>query len=179
MTLEKHLIDTMKEWQMKIGSLDFNIRLYYPKISLCRYLDLDASIENEELIRYLEQYLAEKANYLGNITVSAKRDRFCLMIGKEGCSYVEKYISQPEFLTKFLEVLKKQSMQNMIMFFEEYGKEHGTTVCSEKEDDGVGTVLYFEDADVEPYVYCIDENEFGITYHRFTKEEYMDLSRGE
>ena len=53
MTLEKHVIDTMKEWQIKIGSFDSNIRLYYPKKSLCRYLDLNIDIDNNYNIKGL------------------------------------------------------------------------------------------------------------------------------
>ena len=175
MTLEKHVIDTMKEWQIKIGSFDSNIRLYYPKISLCRFLNLSIDIDNEELSSYIEQYFTEKIKYLGNVTVSANQDRFCIMVGKEGCDYVEKKIPEPEFLVKFLEILKSQKLQDILDYFREYAIKQGTCVCVEKEEGGLETVLYFADEHVEPYVYCIDENEFGITYHRFTKEDYVDL----
>ncbi|MEE1313564.1 MAG: DUF3877 family protein [Lachnospiraceae bacterium] len=175
MTLEKHIIDTMKEWQIKIGSFDTNIRLYYPKTSLCRYLNLSMDIDNELLIKKIEQYFADHISYLGNVTISAKEDRFCIEVGEKGCAYVEKKVQEPEFLTKFLVVLKSQKMQNILEYFEEYAKEHETCVCTKEEESGLETVVYFEDESIEPYVYCIDENEFGITYHRFTKEEYMDL----
>lgn len=174
MTLEKHVIDTMKEWQIKIGSFDSNIRLYYPKKSLCRYLDLNIDIDNKALIKYIEKYFADNTKDLGKVIVSEDRDRFCILVGKEGCEYVEKRVQEPEFLAKFLEVLKCQKMKNIIDFFEEYAKKQGTCVCTKKEEE-LETVLYFENEDIEPYVYCIDQNEFGITYHRFTKEDYMDL----
>ena len=175
MTLEKHVVDTMKEWQIKIGSFDSNIRLYYPKISLCRCLNLSIDIDNEDLSSYIEQYFAEKIKYLGNVTVNTNQDRFCIMVGKEGCDYVEKRIPEPKFLAKFLEVLKSQKMQDILDYFQEYAMKQGTCVCVEKKEGEVETVLYFADEYVEPYVYCIDENEFGITYHRFTKEDYVDL----
>ena len=38
MTLEKHVIDTVKEWQTKIGTDDAGVRLYYPKVSMSEYL---------------------------------------------------------------------------------------------------------------------------------------------
>lgn len=175
MTLEKHIIDTMKEWQIKIGNFDSNIRLYYPKVSLCRYLDLEPNIDNEELCRYIENYFANDVKYLGNVTITADRDRFCIMVGKEGCDYVEKEIPEPEFLTNFLEILKSQNMQNILDYFAEYARKSGTHIHCQEEEDGQETVLYFENEDVEPYVYCIDRNEFGITYHRFTKEDYLEL----
>ena len=37
MTLEKHVIDTVKEWQTKIGTDDAGVRLYYPKVSMLRF----------------------------------------------------------------------------------------------------------------------------------------------
>lgn len=175
MTLERHVIDTMKEWQIKIGSFDSKIRLYYPKTSLCRYLDLSADIENEVLSSYTEQYFHEDVKYLGNIAVSAEGDRFCIIVGKEGCEYVEKEVAEPEFLMHFLEILKDQKLPEILTFFEEYAKTHGTDICINEEENGTETVVYFENEAVEPYVYCIDKNEFGITYHRFTKEEYADL----
>lgn len=176
MILEKHVIDTMKEWQMKIGSFDSGIRLYYPKMSICRDLCLDAeTMDNEVLCRYIEHYFEENAGYLGRITVTADRERLCLLVGKEGCDYVAQNVSEPDFLTAFLEVLKEQDMQSVMNCFEAYAKKHGTEVCVRTEEDGHETVLYFENEWVEPYVYCIDHNEFGITYHRFTKEDYRQL----
>lgn len=176
MTLEKHLTDTMKEWQIKIGSLDSDIRLYYPKASLCRYLNLQADVDNEVLAQETENYFANHVKYLGNVSVSENKDRFCILVGREGCDYVEKKVPEPEFLAKFLEILKSQKMQNVLDYFEEYAKQHGTVVCMETEEEGMETILYFENEEIEPYVYCIDQNEFGITYHRFSKGDYMELN---
>ena len=175
MTLEKHIMDTMKEWQIKIGSFDSNIRLYYPKVSICRHLNLDKDIDNELLCRYTEHYFTEHAQYLGNVRVSAEHDRFCVLVDKTGCDYVEKNIEEPEFLTGFLSILKSQDMQKIIDFFEEYAKAHETKISIRKEENGLETAIAFENECVEPYVYCIDQNEFGITYHRFTKEDFEEL----
>lgn len=175
MTLEKHVTDTMKEWQIKIGSFDSNIRLYYPKVSICRYLNMDKDIDNELLCRYMENYFTEHALYLGEVKVSTEHDRFCVLISKGGCDYVEKNIPEPEFLTELLSVLKGQNMQNIVTYFKEYAKEHGTDIVIKREENGLETAIFFNDECVEPYVYCIDQNEFGITYHRFTKEDYAEL----
>lgn len=174
MTLEKHITDTMKEWQLKMDSFDSDIRLYYPKSSLCRYLKVSTDIEHDMLSRKIEQYFLENAKYLGNVNVSAAKDRFCIQVGKEGCNYVEQNVPNPELLPGFLEVIKEQKMQGILDFCEEYAKKHGTNVCVQKENESE-TVVFFENEDVEPYVYCIDQNEFGITYHRFTREEYQEL----
>ena len=123
LTLEKHVLDTMKEWQLKIGSLDQDIRLYYPKKSLCEFLEVEDTIEIDKLVKAVTEYLQSKAAYL----------------------------------------------------FEEYAKKEGTTYIVDKEQDGLGTVLYFADSRVDPYVYCLEEDDFGITYHRFARNDYRDL----
>ena len=56
MTLEKHVIDTVKEWQTKIGTDDAGVRLYYPKVSLCGYLKLPVEEDSEKICREAEAY---------------------------------------------------------------------------------------------------------------------------
>lgn len=51
MTLEKHVIDTVKEWQTKIGTDDAGVRLYYPKVSMCGYLKLPVEEDSEKICR--------------------------------------------------------------------------------------------------------------------------------
>ncbi len=175
LTLEKHVLDTMKEWQLKIGSLDQDIRLYYPKKSLCEFLEVEDTIEIDKLVKIVTEYLQSKATFLGDITTTAAGDRLCIEIGKEGCQYVEQFVEESEFLKLFLEALKKQKMEEMIYLFEEYAKKEDTTYIVDKEQDGSGTVLYFADSRVDPYVYCLEEDDFGITYHRFARNDYRDL----
>lgn len=175
LTLEKHVLDTMKEWQLKIGSLDQDIRLYYPKKSLCEFLEVEDIIEIDKLVKAVTEYLQSKAAFLGDITTTAAGDRLCIEIRKDGCQYVEQFVEEPEFLKLFLEVLKRQKMEEMIYLFEEYAKKEGTTYIVDKEQDGLGTVLYFADSRVDPYVYCLEEDDFGITYHRFARNDYRDL----
>lgn len=175
MTLEKHVIDTMKEWQLKMGSFDMDIRLYYPKTSLCRYMKTKSDIDNSILIQKIEAYIAAVMPYLGTVSITVQNDRFCIRISKEGCEYIEKNVPMPEFLAGLLEVLKVQKLESMVSYFEKYAAIHNTRLCKETDDEDGGIILYFADENVEPYVYCIDQNEFGITYHRFTKEEYAEL----
>lgn len=177
MTLEKHIIDTMKEWQLKIGSLDTGIGLYYPKDSLCGYLGLDEDMENEQLEQEVENYLNTKAPYLGKADVSYAKDRYCIRVDEVGCDYITNQVEEPEFLKLLLEQLKKQDFEGLKQAFEQYAKDHKTTLASEQEEDGLGTVFYFADEEVEPYVYCVEQDGFGITYHRFAKSDYVKLTQ--
>ena len=175
MTLEKHILDTMKEWQLKMGNFDTDIRLYYPKNSLCCYMEVERDSENAVLIQKIKTYIAEHMSYLEEVSITVQKDRFCIHISKEGCKYVEKNVPLPEFLAGLLEELKVQKLDSMVAYFEKYATVHNTKLCKEIDEDDGGTIFYFADENVEPYVYCIDENEFEITYHRFTKEEYKEL----
>ena len=47
--LKRHIYDTVKEWQMKIGSLDESIGLYYPAESLKSLLGLEQSATRRQL----------------------------------------------------------------------------------------------------------------------------------
>ncbi|MDE5781717.1 MAG: DUF3877 family protein [Lachnospiraceae bacterium] len=175
MTLEKHIMDTMKEWQIKLGSIGSDMKLYYPKTSLYEYLKISNDISCTELKEYIKKHLSVHAECLGEITVSHDDDRFCICIGKEGCRYVEQNIPEPDFLKKFLEALKSQNMDIIFRIFKEYAMENSTELCVEHEAGGATEVLYLKDETVEPYVYYIEQNEFGITYHRFTSNEYKNL----
>ncbi len=175
MDLKSHIIDTIKEWQLKIGEMEQSIRLYYPKESLCNYLSEDKDIAIIKLSALVKDYLNFNAPYLGKINVSNDGNRFCLEISVEGCKYVEENIYTPEFLNDFLSVLKNQSMDDIRELFRVYADKHNTSFMEAKEDDGLGTVFYFVDEKVDPYVYCIEQDVFGITYHRFARIDYEEL----
>lgn len=54
--LKRHIYDTVKEWQMKIGSLDESIGLYYPAESLKSLLGLEQSATRRQLDGALEKF---------------------------------------------------------------------------------------------------------------------------
>ena len=61
---------------------------------------------------------------------------------------------------------------------EDFADKYGESYREEdREAEGMGCVFCFENDDFEPYVYCVESDEFGLTYHRFTREDYEELSR--
>ncbi len=175
MTLEQHIIDTIGEWQVKMGSFDNTIRLYYPKESLCSYLGLEATISEEVLEKEVRTYLSERAPFLGSISTETEKSRVAILIERAGCNYVSEHFDTSELLMSLLEAIKTQKMELVERCFEEYALTHGTKLCKEAEDDGLGTVFYMEDETVEPYRYCVENDVFGITYHRFAREDFEKL----
>ena len=117
MTLEKHVIDTVKEWQTKIGTDDAGVRLYYPKVSMCGYLKLPVEEDSEKICQEAEAYFEKSVPELGHVTVTEKADRFCVFVSPEGCDYINLEIPVSEFLEGFLKVLKTQDMQQVRAYF--------------------------------------------------------------
>ena len=174
MDLKKHIIDTIKEWQLKIGYREGNMKLYYPGESLEALLGLtDAAQEQaaEALSHALLKFCDEAEPQLGRIKITGSYERYCLEIPPKGCAYVAGMVAEPEFLKRFLKEITKpgNTMEQMRECFAAYAAEKGT---SYKEE---GHAFYFTDENVEEYVYWVEENEFGLTYHRFTRADYERL----
>ena len=128
--------------------------------------------DSEKICQEAEAYFEKSVPELGHVTVTEKADRFCVFVSPEGCDYINREIPVSEFLEGFLKVLKTQDMQQVRAYFQAFAKAHGTTVCEEDDEEDLGTVLSFADKDVEPYLYCVTDDQFGITYHRFTKDDF-------
>lgn len=184
MNLEKHIIDTIKEWQLKIGYREGSMKLYYPGESLVDLL----GVEQERLESALAIFCQEQEMRMGRIAVSGGFERYCLTIPPKGCAYVAGKVEEPEFLKRFLAVLTKpgNTVVQIRNCFAEYAKEHAVEYVeemventahddSEHSHEHIGYAFYFADKASEEYVYWVEENEFGLTYHRFTWEEYRRL----
>ena len=100
--LEKHITDTIREWQVKIGYEGGTMKLYYPAESLRRSLSLD---ETEDLAKALSAFCKNVQPRLGMLAISAVKDRYCVEIPEEGCSYIEREIPVPELLQNLLQVI--------------------------------------------------------------------------
>lgn len=116
--LEKHITDTIREWQVKIGYEGGTMKLYYPAESLRRSLSLD---ETEDLDAALAAFCKEVQPRLGTLAISAVKDRYCVEIPEEGCSYIEQKIPVPELLQNLLQVItnawKHNGTGSKLLFF--------------------------------------------------------------
>lgn len=180
MDLRKHIIDTIKEWQLKIGYREGNMKLYYPGESLENLLNLSENGGDGRLMQALAGFCDETEPELGRIKITGSFERYCLDIPAKGCAYVAGKILEPEFLKLFLQAITgpESSMERVRECFASYAEKHGTVhreENGEEQHSHGGHVFYFEDGTVEEYVYWVEENEFGLTYHRFTREDYERL----
>lgn len=181
MDLKTHIMDTIKEWQMKIGYREGNMKLYYPGESLALLLGVggeNGECETADFNTVLQEFCRNCESELGQIAVDGDWQRYCLTIPAKGCTYVAKQVPEPEFLKRFLAVITKpgNSMEEIKKCFADYAKENNTVWKEDRVEHGHnhgGAAFYFEDATVDEYVYRVEENEFGLSYHRFTRDEYM------
>ena len=170
--LEKHIIDTVKEWQMKIGYQNGGMKLYYPGESL------KEDLETDDLQNALYVFGREVQPRLGKIEITHSGDRYCLDIPEQGCRAISETVPEPEFLSRLLHVITagNGSMEQVRKCFRDFAEERNTVVVeSDETEHEAGCVFYFEDGKMDEYVYCVEENEFGLTYHRFSRADYEVL----
>lgn len=183
--LEQHISDTVKEWQIKIGYRKEAMNLYYPEESLKDMLGLSEESTEEALKDALELFKEETKERLGNVQVSEKAHRYCIEISEEGCEYIHTNVPDSEFLKAFLKVVTglMPDFAAVRSCFEDSAKEQQETFAEQDHGtDGMGRVFYFKGNDATPesskidrYVYCVELDDFGMTYHRFTWHDYWKL----
>ena len=171
MNLEKNICDAVKEGQIKIGYDEGPVRLYYPIESIGELLEIDDLTVNgmQEILVDFNRVCSER---LGMVEISNKEDRFCFMIPKEGTKYINESYKDNPFLRKFIQNITKPNctLEDMLNVFYIYSKD-----IYFEENDELGYIVYFNDNTIDEYVYCLKFDEFGATYHRFTKLDYKKL----
>ena len=129
-----HVTDTIKEWELKLGTGETDMKLYYPAQSLAILLGLGEGCSREEFDRALMAFCREAEPQLGRITVSGK-ERVCLDIPREGCRYVAEKIPAPTFLMELLAVMRKKGadIETVRGLFARWAAQEGTHFL-ERED---------------------------------------------
>lgn len=169
--LEKNLCDTVKEWELKIGCSSEPIELYYPAESLSALLQIPKG-DMEVIYKALETFCTQVQERLGDIRVSRKGERYCIRVPEEGSRYVKEHVRANPFLVRFLEVIRQP--QSSLSDVEQVFYEFSDQVVKEQEGEGE-YIFCFRDPEIDEYVYCVEEDEFGLEYHRFTRADYQAL----
>ncbi|MCD7826226.1 MAG: DUF3877 family protein [Clostridiaceae bacterium] len=173
--LERHILDTVKEWQIKIGYQRESMRLYYPNSSIAELLELPKNTSQKELSAALQQFRDTVSPRLGEIAVSFDGGRCCLEISEKGCEYIHQHVEASAFFLQFIDTIMKKpcTLERIQECFAGFDKNYHyeQMVCH-----GLGHVFYFDDQRIDPYVYCVEMDESFATYHRFTRQEYNALA---
>lgn len=188
--LQKHICDTVKEWQMKIGYREENMKLYYPSVSLKALLGLKKEADAVELKGALEQFAEAVRSNLGKIEISCDEngERYCLDIPAKGIAYIAKEVPDSVFLKRFLEVITSpgRTLDDVEACFAQTACEQGIGYRkSDRSAEGLGYVFSFTypagtavcEKERDEYIYCVEADDFGLAYHRFDREDYEELAK--
>lgn len=170
--IKKNICDVIKEEQIKLGYRKETIRLYYPLLSLNRFLNTNYDIE--EMQTELEKFAASALQEFGDVRISHNKDRFCFYLPEQASEWIYKNTEHSGFLYDFVEAISGHfiTIDDILNQFRKYS-EH---VCFEKvQDKDFDYVIYFEDGEPDDYRYCLTDEQCHFIYHRFTKEDYQDL----
>ena len=89
-------------------------------------------------------------------------------------------IPAPTFLMELLAVMRKKGadIETVRGLFARWAAQEGTHFL-EREDahNGAGHIFYFKDAAVDPYMYCVTQDDFGLAYHRFGREDFAQMEK--
>ena len=104
--LAQHMVDTVKEWQCKIGVRKEKMDLFYPLQSLKQLLQLNPADSTEQLEKTLTEFQKEYEDLVGRLHFWKEKERYGIEIPEEGVIHIAETIPDPEFLEKFLKVIQ-------------------------------------------------------------------------
>lgn len=169
--LEENICDTIKEWQMKIGYRREKMQLFYKDQSICSLLNIDLNTKGTKLGKILADFSKYSADRLGECRYSYQGSRWCIEVSEQGTLFVKEQVKESLFLKDFIETVTKRNvtLEEIKSVFSTYSKDY---VFEDRTKEDLGYVFFFQDDTIDKYVYCIELDEFGTTYHRFTKKDY-------
>lgn len=169
--LERNLIDNILESEVKLGRACSSITFYYPESSLTELLECSIG----ELPLKIADFLEKEKNRLGNIVIgelSDEKGRYAVRIPAEGFDRVHQNYQPSDFMKEFVQEIRKpgNTLEGIEGLFLRYSQE--ILVSKVNADEWA---FSFKDDNIDPYVYHIEQNVFGLEYHRFTKESYNKM----
>lgn len=171
--LEKNVIDTIHEWQVKLGYTEEMIRIYYNRDSLEHLVKFPMpSVEDGK--EFLIAWRETVKNHLGKVHLSNKEERFCIGIPAEGTKYVYEIKKESTFLTDLMKVLKEPSC-TIEQILEVFKKQSPNVICENVKGEEFDYLIYFEDSTFDPFRYCFSLGQMGAYYHRFSEYDYQTI----
>ena len=181
--LEKNLIDIIKEEQAKLGFRKEEIRLYYPLISLNHFFEADDDVDEmqtrleqfpEQMLHRLQHLPETWQEKLGDVGVTAKKERFCFYIPEQGSVYVHEHMAENEFIKKLVELMMNHGIkkEDILAIFQKEAKDIRVGDMHNGEFD---FWVRFPEENEDEYYYCFKDEGCHMIYHRFLPEDYADF----
>ena len=170
--LEEHIKDSVMEEQAKLGFRKEVIRLYYPVGMLNNLFGTD--YDAEEMQKALTGFAGFVKERLGEIMITHKKERFCLILPEETSVYVHEHKKENEFIHQLVELVGKHgcTMNEILDLFHTYSENIITEEMNNGEFD---RLIRFADKPEDTYYYCFKDEGCHIIYHRFLPEDYADF----
>jgi len=165
-------MDQIKEAQLKLGYAKETVRLYYPVSSINAMLGTKIGTAGE-MAAFLEEHCSSGHQMPGRLKFLVHEGRIEISIPPEGAAFVHAHVPKPEFLADMIDLFWKNhhcTLEDIQKVFEKYSRDYICKKMPEKSD--FDYVLYFKDAGIDRYYYCVKEEMGHTIYHRFTKEDY-------
>ena len=107
------------------------------------------------------------------MTITHKKDRFCLLLPEETSIYVHEHKKENEFIHQLVNLIASHEtdMEQVKKLFEQ---QPFPSVVEQMTGGEFDTVIHFTQGD-DRYYYCFKDEGFHITYHRFLPADYKDL----
>ena len=161
--LEERVVSAIQEMQVKLGQSSGSVSLYLP-------LDVnDKDISNE-----LKDFKDLVRPRLGDVECSFEDGRVRITVPEEGCRYVSGIPIGPVLKAMVDSVMSGDSLDEMRDRLSSISKD---LVWKAVDGEGFDHIAYFTDG-TDPYVYCIDSDCGPVTYHRFTRTDYLSFGFG-
>ncbi len=169
--LERNLIDNILESEVKLGCASTPVTSYYPESSLDELLDRN----NDELPVKIAEFLEIEKDCLGKVRIEELGDekgRYAVRVPIEGFDWVRANYQPSDFMKDFVQEIRKpdNTLAGITDLFKRYSPEVSIIKVNEN-----AWAFYFSDENIDPYVYYIEQNVFGLEYHRFTRESYNKM----
>lgn len=172
MDLKTNICDAVKECEIKLGYRKEAINLYYPESALLELLETDQDTLPEKIADFCHSVEKE----MGNVTIAETQEtgRYCVSVSAEGVEYVHRNVIASPFMIAFVQEIHKPGMkkEDIVDLFYEFSRDVVVERVEEKE-----WAVYFRDVNVDAYVYYMEEDDFGMQYHRFTRKTFDVLRK--
>ena len=172
--LEKNICYVIKEQHIKLGYSADSVSgswLYYPLGALNHMLGTSCGIPEMEQV--LEGFFDFAEARLGKGSVTHKGERFCLRMDAKASEYVHGNVPDEPFLVELVEALATHgtTMDDIVAVFRKYSDN---VHVEEADSDEFDMLVYFEDGQPDPFVYCLADEMGHVTYHRMMKQELQE-----
>ncbi|MEI3194053.1 MAG: DUF3877 family protein [Lachnospiraceae bacterium] len=100
-----------------------------------------------------------------------------MTVPPEGCTWIHENVPNSPLLTDFIRTITTpgKTLEDVRACFAHYALPGHPLQEADHVHDGMGRVFFYEGGQPDEYVYCVEADDFGLTYHRFTMEDYKKL----